>query len=270
MGYNIIAGNSAGNSLTGTAGSDFIYGDAGNDVLAGAAGDDTLVGGIGNDYMDGGDGSDRMVFRRGSGSDSVADFNLVVTTATGDINATNALGVRAGGILDTWVSGYAWSSPSNSLLKLVASSWTDTLSLEGGIKGEDLSLSWTGINNENLAINIAGGPAGDNVLTYEQAIANAKIEKLQLDGQGAMNFVVANAIGAAASGTTAADIIFGLGGNEQLSGSDGNDFLYGGAGNDNLLGGNNNDTIYGGSATTMRTAAPTMTSISSSVAMVPT
>lgn len=246
MGYNVIAGTSAANTLTGTAGSDFIYGDAGNDVLAGAAGDDTLIGGVGNDYMDGGDGSDRMVFRRGDGSDSIADFNLVVTTAAADISAANALGVRAGGIVDTWVNGYAWSSGSNSLLKLITSTGTDTLSLEGGIKPEDLSLSWTGINNENLSVAISGGPAGDSVLIYEQAIAVAKIEKLQLDGMGVMNFVVAPSAGSTVNAGTGPNLIFGLSGAESLYGNSGNDIICAGAGGDILIGGDGNDTFYGG------------------------
>ena len=47
--------------------------------------------------------------------------------------------------------------------------------------------------------------------------------------------------GYAAYGSTQADIIFGLAGNETLSGDGGCDILSGGAGNDTLVGGAGND-----------------------------
>ncbi|TPO13744.1 calcium-binding protein [Mesorhizobium sp. B1-1-5] len=240
-GSNLIFGLSGNETLYGNIGNDVIYGASGNDVIAGGAGDDTLVGGFGNDWMDGGDGSDRFVFRRGDGSDGVGDFSMVYTTATADLNAAQAIGVSASGIRDTWVGGYNWQTSTNSLLKLIATTGTDTLSLEGGIRLDDLSFSWAGPRSEDLIISIAGGPAGETVRIYQQAVGVSKIEKLALDGIGALNLAVASSPGATVSGATDADIIFGLAGNETLNGNTGNDILSGGAGNDTLIGGTGND-----------------------------
>ncbi|MER9494157.1 hypothetical protein NKI86_20270 [Mesorhizobium sp. M0320] len=245
-GSNIIFGLAGNETLIGNTGTDRIYGGAGNDVLAGSAGDDTLVGGLGSDYMDGGDGSDQMIFRRGDGADLVLDFNPVVTTTTADINAAHALGIYQGGIMGTWIGGYAWDTGSNSLLKLVASSGTDTLVLQGGIKAEDLSFSWIGATNENLYITIAGGPAGDAIQIAEQALAVSKIEKITLDGLGTMNFNVASAAGATLNAGTGPSLIFGLSGNETLNGNSSNDVIYGGAGNDNVVGMDGDDVMVGG------------------------
>jgi Ca2+-binding RTX toxin-like protein len=240
-GSNIIFGLSGNETLMGNVGNDTIYGGAGYDVIAGGAGDDTLIGGLGNDWMDGGDGSDRFVFRRGDGDDGIGDFSMVYTAATVDLNAAQAVGVSASGIKDVWVGGFNWQSSTNSLLKLVASTGVDTLSLEGGIGPDDLSFSWSGPRSEDLFIGIAGGPAGDRVRIYEQAVGVSKIEKLALDGIGALNLAVASAPGATISGSADADIVFGLAGNETLNGGAGNDILIGGAGNDTLVGGTGND-----------------------------
>ena len=47
-------------------------------------------------------------------------------------------------------------------------------------------------------------------------------------------------------GTLARDNIWGLRGNDGISGDNGNDFIYGGAGNDAINGGNGDDVISGG------------------------
>lgn len=240
-GSNLIFGLSGNETLNGNSGNDVIYGGAGGDNMTGFDGDDILVGGAGNDIENGANGNDRYVFRRGDGTDIYNDISCAVVTGASDIAAAQALNVRAGGIVDTWVGGYAWSTPYNGLLKIFDGGSQDVLSLEGGIKVDDLSFSWSGPTNENLWINIAGGPAGDAILVVEQKVAGSRIEKLQLDGLGAMNFAVADSAGVTTNGSTDADIIFGLTGNETLNGNAGNDILSGGAGNDTLVGGAGND-----------------------------
>lgn len=47
-------------------------------------------------------------------------------------------------------------------------------------------------------------------------------------------------------GKSAAEILYGTGGNDHLDGAGGNDKIYGGAGNDTIIGGHGNDTLYGG------------------------
>lgn len=243
-GANLVYGLAGNETLWGNTGNDILYGGVGNDVLSAGTGDDTLVGGIGNDYQNGEGGSDRYVFRRGDGSDIIQDFSMTATTATADINAAQALGVSASGTVNTWIGGYYWQTSSNSLLKLIDGTGVDTLSLEGGIKVDDLSFSWSGASSENLQLAIGGGPAGDAVRMDEQTVAVAKIEKLALDGIGILNLAVAKSPGTTVDGSTNADIVFGLTGNETLNGNAGNDILMGGAGNDTLVGGAGNDQYH--------------------------
>ncbi|MBZ9674045.1 beta strand repeat-containing protein [Mesorhizobium sp. ES1-3] len=242
----ILFGLVGGETLWGNGGNDLIYAGAGNDVLAGGAGDDTLVGGTGSDYSNGEDGSDSYVFRRGDGSDTIEDFSLVATTATADINAAQALGVSATGYTNTWIGGYLWQTSSNSLLKLIASTGSDTLVLQGDITADDLTFSWTGVGADNLQLTIAGGPTGDAVRMDQQKTAVAKIEKLQLDGLGTMSLNVAASAGATVNAAAGPNIIFGLAGNETLNGNSSNDIIYGGAGNDNLNGFDGDDVLVGG------------------------
>lgn len=180
------------------------------------------------------------MFRRGDGSDAISNYTWPATALAADVTAASALGVRAGGVVNTWVGGYYWQTASSSLLK-ASGTGTSTLVLEGGIKADDLSFSWTGLQGEDLSINIAGGPAGDTVSISQEALAAGRVENLQLDGLGPLNFLVARTAGGTVTGSTAADIIFGLGGNETLNGDAGNDILSGGAGNDTLVGGTGND-----------------------------
>lgn len=51
-----------------------LAGGAGSDILLGGSGNDRLNGGLGNDTLAGGAGADRFVFARGSGFDTVLDF----------------------------------------------------------------------------------------------------------------------------------------------------------------------------------------------------
>ncbi|WP_432287692.1 calcium-binding protein [Aminobacter sp. BA135] len=225
----------------GNRSADKLYGGDGNDVLLGGAPPNSMVGGKGNDYLSGGASDDSYLFRRGDGIDGIDDRNDAMTTQAADINSAQALGVHASGIVNTWVGGFYWATAGNYLVKR-SEAGTDTVSLAGGIKAEDLSMSWIGSNADNLQIDLGGG---DIIVLYQQRIAG-KIEKLAFDNLAATVFNVASTIGATITGTAAADLLFGLSGQERLEGGDGADRLYGGAGNDILLGGNGIDTLHGG------------------------
>ncbi|RWM95807.1 MAG: hypothetical protein EOR84_14665 [Mesorhizobium sp.] len=244
----ILFGDSGNETINGGGGNDIFYGGAGNDAIYGGSGADTVYGGTGNDNLNGAGGDDRYIFRRGDGTDSIKDFNIVTTSASADITAAQAMGVSATGIVNTWVGGYYWNTSTNGLQKATEGN-VDTLALESGIRAEDLSFAWTGAGSDNLVINIGGGPAGDSVVLYQQKTAAARIEKLTLDGLGTRNFYVATAEGATVNGSADADIIFGLDSSsnyETLNGNAGNDALYSGAGDDVLNGGGGNDTLLGG------------------------
>ncbi|TIT99170.1 MAG: DUF4214 domain-containing protein, partial [Mesorhizobium sp.] len=240
---NVLIGNSVANEIYGVDGNDTIYGGAGNDLLSGGNGNDTIYSGAGNDYINGGGGDDTLVYQRGDGTETVDDASAVVTTAASDISAANALGVSATGIVNDWAGGYLWQTSTNSLLKRQEAG-TDTLVLQG-ISADSLSFTWFGPLADDLRIDIAGGPAGDAVLLYQMGVIG-RIEKLQLDGLGAMDFFVAPASGATVYGGTGNDIMFGLAGNDWLSSGSGDDILYGGAGNDILQAFDGNDRLIGG------------------------
>jgi len=114
----LIDGGAGNDTITGSAGSDLIQGMSGADVLAGGTGNNLLDGGADNDTITGGAGNE--LFVGGVGND-------VITTGTGyDVIAFNA-----GSGQDT----------------INASTGTDnTISLGGGIKYSDLSLSKSGNN----------------------------------------------------------------------------------------------------------------------------
>ena len=85
------AAGDGGDKLHGGAGNDKLYGGVGNDKLYGDSGRDTLNGGIGDDVLNGGTSSDRFVFRTGSGSDTITDFDA----KGGDHDVIDLKGVSA-------------------------------------------------------------------------------------------------------------------------------------------------------------------------------
>jgi Ca2+-binding RTX toxin-like protein len=57
---------------------DFLFGKQGKDQLFGLGGDDFLNGGQGKDQLTGGEGEDTFVFTKGSGKDTIMDFEVGV------------------------------------------------------------------------------------------------------------------------------------------------------------------------------------------------
>ncbi|MGH8655473.1 MAG: calcium-binding protein [Gammaproteobacteria bacterium] len=74
-GSDAIQGGDGNDTLSGNTGNDVLYGEAGADTLYGNAGDDLLLGGSDNDSLDGGLGNDVYLFGRGSGRDTVYDYD---------------------------------------------------------------------------------------------------------------------------------------------------------------------------------------------------
>jgi len=91
---NVLVGNRANNTIHGLDGNDILrtgigndrlFGDAGRDSLFGGRGTDRLWGGVGNDRLSGdtgndilsGDGgADSFIFHKGTGVDTISDFDL--------------------------------------------------------------------------------------------------------------------------------------------------------------------------------------------------
>lgn len=75
--FRLTPGEASGDGddeLHGGAGNDTIHGGYGDDRLFGDEDDDRLVGGVGDDTLEGGAGADIFVFRKGSGRDTITDF----------------------------------------------------------------------------------------------------------------------------------------------------------------------------------------------------
>ena len=74
----LFAGTAGADTINGTDLADTIHGGAGADTLSGRGGDDTLDGGSGNDALNGEAGNDSYLFARGSGQDTVSDYDTTV------------------------------------------------------------------------------------------------------------------------------------------------------------------------------------------------
>lgn len=76
----VLDGLGGNDTLYGRAGNDSLSGGADNDSLFGEAGLDVLDGGAGNDSLTGGAGSDTYLFGRGSGADTLFDYDTLANT----------------------------------------------------------------------------------------------------------------------------------------------------------------------------------------------
>ncbi|MDB5526038.1 MAG: hypothetical protein JWM58_3801 [Rhizobium sp.] len=71
----VLYSGSGNDNVKGGSDDDYIYGGKGDDKLFGDAGADYLFGDIGNDTMEGGAQSDIFHFRKGTGKDTITDFD---------------------------------------------------------------------------------------------------------------------------------------------------------------------------------------------------
>jgi hypothetical protein len=179
-GNDIVYGRSGNDILNGENGADKLFGEGGNDQLYGGNGEDELYGGVGNDTLDGGNDADLLA--AGSGDDIITSGNgadMIVAGAGNDSIDTGNDGdfVDAGSGSDLISTGngadFVAAGAGNDTIDagadqdviafnrgdgadtVLTSSWQrDTLSLGGGIKYADLSLTKTG---NNLVLNMAQG-----------------------------------------------------------------------------------------------------------------
>lgn len=153
---NLVAGNSAVNTLNGGGGNDLLQGLSGNDVLTDTSGNHLFDGGVGNDTLTGGTG--RELFIGGASNDTI-------TTGTGaDMIAFN----RGDGV-DT----------------VNASTGADnSISLGGGIKYSDLSLSKSG---NNLILN-AGAAESITLEDWYVGTSSKSVVTLQMIAEAMSDF----------------------------------------------------------------------------------
>ena len=183
----IITGTNGNDTLNGTAGNDQISGGRGNDKLYGRDGDDILLGGSGRDQLDGGAGNDYLF--GGSGKDTLqggTGVDLLQGGTNNDVlRDTSGNGLMDGGrgtdeIHDGSNNSMIVGGKGNDKIYLGGgydvlafnrgdgkdsvyggNGGSTVLSLGGGIRYQDLSLSRSG---NNLILNLG---AGDSI-TFEK------------------------------------------------------------------------------------------------------
>ncbi len=142
-GADVIFGGSGNETLSGGGGGDALFGLVGNDVLRGGKGNDVMQGGEGADVLHGGKGNN--VLDGGSGSDVIFDGGGSAFIAGG----TGADTIRVGGGRD--VLAYNRGDGTDTIIG--GGDGGNTLSLGGGIRYSDLSLSKAG---RDLIVNTGG------------------------------------------------------------------------------------------------------------------
>ncbi|MFZ2449291.1 MAG: calcium-binding protein [Methylovulum miyakonense] len=206
------------NYLSGLAGNDEIYGsgrkdtlngDAGNDFLQGNAGNDILNGGLDNDYLRGGDGNDTYVFAKNDGQDIIDNLNSL-----NDIDVIKFTDVASTDII--------------KVSRSYATNFYGDLELVYGI-----NMKLTVLNsffNEDYRI--------DQILFSDGVIWNwSDIIQKVLQATDGNDILVGL--------ENEQNILFGLGGNDGLTGGNLSDTLDGGSGNDGLKGNDGDDTLLG-------------------------
>ena len=101
-GDDTLDGGDGDDTLLGEDGDDILNGDAGNDQAFGGAGADTISGGAGNDTLTGGTGGDSFVLTQFGDRDTIADFDMTLTT-TRTVDQLDVTALRTpGGDPITW------------------------------------------------------------------------------------------------------------------------------------------------------------------------
>ncbi|GAB6051514.1 hypothetical protein JCM17960_03340 [Magnetospira thiophila] len=275
--YNdIIYGtDSADPILRGGSDNDTLYGEGGDDTLEGGSGTDAVYGGDGNDtfnvssnvenneIFDGGDGNDRIYAAgtslvmdnflgtntaetfEGDGALTISDFGF--SASTFDFRGIDAfVGVEAidAGNYNDIIYGTDSADPI-----LRGGSDNDTLYGEGG---DDILDGGTGTDSAGFSgswadyvlsaddagtLSVVGADGSDTLTGFETLLfddASAQVVTASVGG-GALN-----------GGTWVQNAMFGLSGDDNMTGGNADDRLMGGLGNDTLDGGTGADMMDGG------------------------
>ena len=205
-GNDVIYGSSESDQIQNDSGDAVLVGGGGIDYIYAGDGADIIDGGQGEDYLYGGIGNDSYLFRKGSGRDTIFDY---------DEAANNYDTVYIGSSL----------SPDDVTVKragfdliLTIANTDDSLTILNWFAGEKYQVERVMFSDgtewdiESIKQKVLLGTEGDDDLT----------------------------------GYDTSEVISGLGGNDRIIGGNGDDTLSGGAGKDHVNGGLGNDIIDGG------------------------
>lgn len=241
-GNDVLDGTAGDDMLAGNDGADTLNGGQGADRLIGGNGDDVLDGGAGNDSLEGGAGNDTYIFLRGSGRDSISEYDTKagnIDTLRLDVNAADIAVKRNGNDLiivltgtadqmtiKNYFSGDAYRVEQIQFADGSVWNYANVYAQSTAVSGTEADETLTGIGGSD----VLSGMSGDDTLFGHEGDD-------RLDG-GAGNDSLYAGIGD--------DQVDGGTGNDLLDGSEGNDTLSGGSGDDTLYGGNGNDVLDGG------------------------
>ena len=204
-----LQGTAEDDVLIGYSTDDTITGLAGEDTILGNAGDDTIDAGPGRDYVEGGTGNDRYIFGRGSGEDTVVDYD----TTTGNVD-TIALDE------DILTSDITLDVDGNDLI-IAINGTEDTMRVTGWFTDDE---------SEVERIEFADGTVWDS--------------QYILDNAGKDTLLMGTPDSDTLTGGSRDNVLMGLAGDDTLSGGEGNDtyVLSEGAGFDRIV---ENDSTTG-------------------------
>ena len=240
----VIDGVAAGhNALTGGSGNDWLVGGSTDDTLTGGAGSDSIYGGSGADYIDlGVDAATDHVMAgiSASGIDVIYHFTAG-STAGHDVLMNSAdiyVNYGGGGI---YAAQFTAATSAQD-----AAAWA-YLNAGGGSDGNiAVGFTYSGQTYVAMGSGVGGWSNGSNYLVQLDSVNRADVTIDNFAGMGAHSLT-----GGDDTYTNAShyDSIFGLDGNDQITGASGTtpQYIDGGAGNDTLTGGTGADVITGGS-----------------------
>lgn len=219
---------------------DTIFGNGGRDIINGYDGDDILDGGNDNDDLRGHEGNDTLIGGAGDDKlDSIGGNNI--------FDAGEGNDIILGGVGD---DTYIYTSGFDQVIAEYGGN--DVVVLPEGITEGDITINKIG-NALSLEIGDLGSffainhfIASLNVIETIRFHDGSEINLIDSDveqvGTEGFDFIVGGTIGYSLN-----DVMYGLGGADNLNGGAGNDRLIGGEGNDTIIGGIGSDTsVYTG------------------------
>ncbi|WP_340588070.1 calcium-binding protein [Erythrobacter alti] len=245
-------------------GDDIIQTNAGNDIINAGSGADQMAGGAGDDiyYVDNvGDivtenvdeGTDRVYFAMNTTAYAKAWANVESFGLTGTASVLRTSNLDNELVANSILGSVLYGRGGNDVL--IGGAENDRL--EGGSGNDEMR---GGQGDDIYRVEDAGdivveftSEGRDLVRAKIDYTLGANVEDLKLQGAASIGTGndLANDMQASANAVT----LYGLGGNDRLTGSfqndtlyggDGDDALFGSAGSDFLYGGNDNDVLYGG------------------------
>lgn len=256
-GADTLRGGSRNDSLSGNDGGDIIFGGAGNDKMFGGNGNDIIhIDAVDNmAFVQGGTGGETFTANLTGENGGIGDILIIDQSRGGPVANLDfeAVGVVvAGGTLNS--AGGTGNDIIDNTNFNGGGAFAGKGTLVFGNQGNDTIIS-SAFADSLHGGTITGGvtaDSGTDTLSYETSPAGVTVNLLTgaAAGGNAAGDTFSNFINLRGSqfnddltGDNRANVIQGLGGDDNLTGLGGNDTLDGGAGNDMMDGGSGNDTL---------------------------